>query len=45
MNEPLETEFVTLEDVLELHEEMINAIGGSHGIKDRATWSRRLDSR
>ncbi len=35
MNDPLELEFLTLDDVLELHEEMINAIGGSHGVKDR----------
>ena len=37
MNEPLATEFVTLDDVLELHEAMINTIGGSHGIKDRGS--------
>ncbi len=35
MNEPLETEFLTLEDVLELHIEIINEIGGSHGIKEQ----------
>ena len=34
MNEPLETEFLTLDDVLEVHEEMINTIGGKHGVKD-----------
>ncbi len=34
MREPLATEFVTLDDVLETHEEMINVIGGSHGVKD-----------
>jgi len=34
MREPLETEFLTLDDVLELHEEMINVIGGAHGVKD-----------
>ena len=34
MNEPLATEFVTLDDVLELHEEMINATGGNPGVKD-----------
>lgn len=34
MNEPVEVEFLMLEDVLELHEEMINAIGGNHGVKD-----------
>lgn len=34
MNEPLETEFLTLDDVLEAHEEMINVIGGAHGVKD-----------
>ena len=34
MRESLEAEFVTLADVLETHEEMINAIGGSHGLKD-----------
>lgn len=34
MSEPLETEFLTLDDVLELHEEMINTIGGAHGVKD-----------
>ena len=34
MIEPLETEYFTLEDVLELHQEMINTIGGSHRVKD-----------
>lgn len=34
MNEPLETEFLTLADVLETHEAIINAIGGTHGVKD-----------
>ena len=34
MNDLLETEFVTLADVLELHIEMINSIGGSHGVKE-----------
>jgi death-on-curing protein len=34
MNEPLETEFVSWDDVLELHEEIINEIGGTHGVKD-----------
>jgi death-on-curing protein len=34
MSEPLEIEVVTLEDILELHREMINTIGGSHGIKE-----------
>jgi len=34
MNEPLETEFLTRDDVLELHEEMIKTIGGAHGVKD-----------
>lgn len=37
MSEPLETEFLTIDDVLEMHEEMINTIGGSHGIKDRGS--------
>ena len=34
MNEPLETEFLTLDDVLELHEEMIKATGGNPGVRD-----------
>jgi prophage maintenance system killer protein len=34
MNEPLEVEFLTLDDVLELHEEMITVIGGAYGVKD-----------
>ena len=34
MSEPLETEFVSWDDVLELHEEIINKIGGTHGVKD-----------
>lgn len=34
MNEPPETEFVSWDDVLELHEEIINEIGGTHGVKD-----------
>lgn len=34
MKEPLETEFVTLDDILGLHEEIINDIGGTHGVKD-----------
>lgn len=34
MNESLETEFVTLDDILGLHEEIINEIGGTHGVKD-----------
>ena len=34
MNGLLETEFLTLDDVLELHEAMINVIGGKYGVKD-----------
>jgi len=34
MSESATIEFVTLDDVLELHTEMIHAIGGSHGVKD-----------
>ncbi len=34
MNELLEIEFLTLDDVLELHEEMIRVTGGKYGIKD-----------
>ena len=37
MNDPLETEFPTLDDVLELHTEMINAIGGSYGVKEQGS--------
>ena len=36
MNEPLETEFLALDDVLELHTEMISTIGGSYGVKEQA---------
>lgn len=36
MNEPFEVEFLTLDDVLELHIEMINRIGGSHGVKEQS---------
>lgn len=28
-------EFLTLDDMLELHTEMIRAIGGSHGVKEQ----------
>ncbi len=34
MSEPPETEFLTLAEVLDLHEEMIRTIGGKYGIKD-----------
>lgn len=40
MNEPVEMEFLALDDVLELHEEMITVIGGARGVKD----SNLLDS-
>jgi death-on-curing protein len=35
MNESLEVDFLTLDDVLELHREMISVIGGSHGVKEQ----------
>ena len=34
MREPLATEFVTLDDVLEAHEEVIRVTGGRPGVKD-----------
>ena len=40
MREPLGTKFLTLAEVLGLHEEMIRTIGGKYGVKD----GRMLDS-
>lgn len=34
MTEAMETEFLTLAEVLALHEEMIRTIGGKYGVKD-----------